>query len=159
RNRYVSAWKQLAASLGLAGLPLTQVAGKVTMAMPRFDFDKASARVLSQHTDVRTAANAVQKAQYVLNLARAANIPDIDVRVAILQDASAPPHGITPSVTVGVPIPLWNQNQGGILQAQGGLLRASEESHRVRTDLSQKLADAFERYDNNKHLLEHYRDR
>src|SRR5262249_31938595 len=58
---------------------------------------------------------------------------------------------------VSVPVPVWDRNQGNIRQAQGSLLKATEEAHRVRDDLSSKLAEAFERYDNNRVLLGLYR--
>jgi len=32
-----------------------------------------------------------------------------------------------------VPVPVWGQNKGNIIQAQGALLRAVEEAHRVRS--------------------------
>src|SRR5205823_9682116 len=48
-------------------------------------------------------------------------------------------------------------NQGNIIQAQGVLMRAIEEPHRVRDDLTSRLAAAFEQYDNSRILLELYR--
>jgi hypothetical protein len=55
-------------------------------------------------------------------------------------------------------LPLYNRNQGGIIQAQAQVVLNSEEPHRVRTDLTTRLADAFERYENNRVLLSYYRD-
>jgi cobalt-zinc-cadmium efflux system outer membrane protein len=66
---------------------------------------------------------------------------------------------VTQSVQVGVPIPIWDQNRGNIQQAQGALLRATEEEHRVRDDLTTRLADAFERYQFNRRQADYYRER
>src|SRR5205085_2439648 len=39
------------------------------------------------------------------------------------------------------------------------LARAADEINRVRLDLTARLADAFERYESNRTLVEYYRDR
>ncbi|HLJ93068.1 MAG TPA: TolC family protein [Gemmataceae bacterium] len=158
-ERYLSAWKQLAAALGLPGLPLTEVAGTAEMVVPQFDWNEALVRVLGTHTDVLMARNTQQRARYDLRTAEITPIPDLDVRVAVQKDFTMPPFNITHNVQVGVPIPLWDQNRGKIHQAQGALLRATEEEHRVRDDLTTRLADAFERYQFNRTQAEYYRQR
>jgi cobalt-zinc-cadmium efflux system outer membrane protein len=76
----------------------------------------------------------------------------------VQKDNTGPPFDITPSLHVTVPVPVWDQNHGGIQQAQANLLHAIEEPHRVRDDLTTRLADAFERYQNNRIVLGYYRD-
>jgi cobalt-zinc-cadmium efflux system outer membrane protein len=158
RNRYTSAWKQLAANLGLPGLPPTELAGRVDMPIPVYPFGKVQERVLNTHTDVATAANAARKARYNLRLAQVTPIPDVDVRVVVQKDFTAAPFLVANNVQVTMPIPVWDQNKGNIIQAQGMLMRAIEEGHRVRDALILTLADAFERYDTTRKTLEIYRD-
>jgi cobalt-zinc-cadmium efflux system outer membrane protein len=158
RNRYTSAWKQLAATLGLPGLPPTELDGRVDIPVPVFRHDQVLARILSNHTDVLAAENTIRKARYNLRLAQVTPIPDVDVRVMLQRDLTGPPFEMSPSVMMSVPIPVWDRNQGGIMQSQAQLMRAVEESHRVRNDLTSRAADAFERYENNRVLLEYYRD-
>jgi cobalt-zinc-cadmium efflux system outer membrane protein len=158
RNRYQAAWKQLAATLGLTALPLTELAGRVDMPIPRYHYDEALAHVLSRHTDVQTAENGILKARYNLKLAQVTPIPDVDVRLLLQQDHTTPPFNLlSPSVQVSVPVPIWDRNQGGIHQAQGQLLQAVEDPHRVRSDLTSRLAEAFGRYESNRVLLNLYR--
>jgi cobalt-zinc-cadmium efflux system outer membrane protein len=159
RNRYVSAWKQLAATLGLPALPPTQLEGRADMPIPRYCYNEALARVLQSHTDLLTAQNTVQKNRYNLRLAQVTPIPDVDVTIVMQKDYTDSTGEIAFSAKVGVPLPLWDRNKGGIMQAQGQLLRAVEEEHRVRDDLTTRLADAFERYENNRVLLDYYRSR
>ena len=59
---------------------------------------------------------------------------------------------------VGVPVPIFDKNQGNILNANGTLMRAAQEAARVQNDLATKLADATERYANASNLVEMYRD-
>jgi cobalt-zinc-cadmium efflux system outer membrane protein len=139
-------------------MPPTELAGRVDAALPVFDHDFVLNYALGHHTDVLAARNTLLKAQYNLRLARQTPIPDVDVRVMLQKDYTGTPFNIDPSVQVYFPLPVWDRNQGGIIQAQGNLVNSSEEEHRVRSDLTTRLADAFERYSTNRILLGYYRD-
>jgi cobalt-zinc-cadmium efflux system outer membrane protein len=158
RNRFTAAWKQLATSLSMPEMPPTELAGKIDMALPIFKYDSLLPRILANHTDVRTAENSRQKARFNLRAAEVTPIPDVSVHVAVQKDYTAPPFNVCENVAIGVPIPIWDKNIGGIRQAQGVLARAIEESRRVQNDLTNRLATAFEQYENNRVLLEYYRD-
>jgi cobalt-zinc-cadmium efflux system outer membrane protein len=158
RNAYVSTWKQLAAAMGVVAMPLTELAGRVDMPAPVYDFDTVLRRVLAQHTDVLTAENSFQQARLNLQVARVQPVPDVDVRVLVQRDYTGPPFEVAPSVAVSMPMPVWNRNQGGIRQAQANVVQQSEEPHRVRSALTTTLTQAFERYQNNRVLLTYYRD-
>jgi cobalt-zinc-cadmium efflux system outer membrane protein len=158
RNAYLSAWKQLAANMGVPGMPLTELVGKVDAPAPVYDFQKVLDRVLKQHTDVLTAQNSFDQARLNLQQAQVQPIPDVDVRLLLQRDYTGPPFEVSPSVSVSVPVPIWNRNQGGIRQAQANLVNMSEEPHRVRAALTTTLSQAFERYQNNRVLLGYYRD-
>lgn len=157
RNRYHSAWKQLSANMGLPGLKPTSLAGRVDMPIPVFQWDMLQGHVLTHHTDVLTARNTVQREQYNLKLARVTPIPDVDARLVVQRDYTTPPNALTYGVQVSIPVPIFDRNQGNILQAQANLLRAEEEEHRVRDQLTQNLADAYERYRNALVQIEDYR--
>lgn len=158
RNTYVSSWKQLAAAVGLPAMPPTQLAGRADMPVPVYSYEAILPRVLSNHTDVRTAENGLQRARYNLRLAQVMPVPDVSLHLAVEHDFTVPPFQTTTSGTIGLPVPLWDRNRGNILQAQAALLRAVEEPHRVRDDLTGRLADAFRRYESNRTRLRLYRD-
>jgi cobalt-zinc-cadmium efflux system outer membrane protein len=158
RNRYVSAWKQLAASLGLPGMPPTELAGRFDIPIPQYDHERVLARALEQHTDVITARNTRLKDVFALKLAKITPLPDVTVHLGLNVDQSAINQPYNMILALSIPIPIWDRNQGGIIQAEGNLINADEEEHRVRDALTTTLADAFERYDNNRILLEYYRD-
>ena len=158
RNSRQLAWKQLASTLGVPAMPPTAVSGNIHRAAPRLDFEKGLAHVLTQHTDVLTTASAIEKARYNLRLAQVTPYPDINVQAGLQTDATFPgPSRLLTSVQVTVPVPLFDRNQGAIRQAQAALVRASEEPHRVRADLSARFSEAYRRYDENRVLLEMYR--
>jgi len=159
RNRHISAWKQLASTLGLPAMPPTQLEGRADMPIPCYRYDELLAHILDHHTEVVTARTAILKARYALRLAQVQPVPDVTVGFTVQKDFGGTPSLMQSNVIVGVPVPVWDKNRGGIAQAQGQLLRAVEEEQRVRNDLTARLAEAFERYDNNRQQLEFYRDR
>jgi cobalt-zinc-cadmium efflux system outer membrane protein len=154
RNQYQASWKQLAATLGLPGMPPTELAGRIDLPIPSFEYDKVLAQVLERHTDILTARNDYQKARYNLRLTQITPYPDIEVRVAIQKDFTAPPFQVVHSVQVGGPLPIWDRNRGNIMLAEGQLKQASEEEHAARTQLTNNLADAFNRYKSNRRQVE-----
>jgi cobalt-zinc-cadmium efflux system outer membrane protein len=156
-NRYVSAWKQLAAALGTPELGLTELLGQIEQPIPRYDWEATLAYVLSQHSDILAANASLDKTALQLQLARVQPIPDIDVRGVVQYDATSDPKRTTSGVSVGFQLPIFDRNQGNILQASANHRRAQEEFGRVRANLTARLADAFERYENNRQLLEYYR--
>jgi cobalt-zinc-cadmium efflux system outer membrane protein len=157
RNTYLAAWRALAAACGKPGMPPTELAGRADMPVPDYDWDQAATRVLRQHTDVLTAQYTERRARYNLRLQQVTPIPDVNTHLAVQKDYTTPPFSIVTTLQVGLPVPLWDQNQGAIVQAQGQLVRAVEEGHRVRDDLVTRLSDAYSRYRTNLVLVEYYR--
>jgi cobalt-zinc-cadmium efflux system outer membrane protein len=154
---YVYDWKALVATIGLQQLPLSEIAGQVDRLIPYYDFDKVLAHVLRSHTDILTARNGVKRAQYTLKLAQATLVPDLDVRMTLEKDFALAPFGTYHALSVGLPLPIWDQNKGNIIAAQAALIRSSEEAHRVEVTLANNLANAYSGYKNNLAALEEYR--
>jgi cobalt-zinc-cadmium efflux system outer membrane protein len=153
----VYAWKQLVAALGLQQLPLTEVAGRVDRLFPNFDYDAVLQHVIRNHTDVLTARNTIAKARYNLKLTQVTPVPDVDVHFAVLKETALPPFQWAHMLSVTAPIPIWDQNKGNIIAAQGALGRALEEPHRVEVALTNTLATNYTTYKTNLDGLEYYR--
>jgi cobalt-zinc-cadmium efflux system outer membrane protein len=147
QNQYQASWKQLAAAVGLPFMPPTELAGRVDMPVPRFEYDKALARVLESHTDVLTAQNNAQKARYNLELAKVTPFPDYDLHVLIQKDYTTPPHLLVYSAAFTFPVPLWDQNKGNIVQAENLLIQSNLSPRQTQLQLITTLADAYNRYD------------
>jgi cobalt-zinc-cadmium efflux system outer membrane protein len=154
---YIYAWKQLVATIGLPQLPLTEVSGRVDHLIPYYDFDKVKAHVLANHTDVLTARNGVQLAQYNLKLAQITPLPDVDVQAAVWKESTITPYVIFYAFQTVFPIPIWDQNRGNIMSAQAALVRAVEQMHLVENTLTNTLAANYTNYQNNLYALEYYR--
>lgn len=153
----IYAWKQLAAAINVRQLPYSEVAGRVDACIPYYDYDNLLAYILRNHTDAVTAQNGIQMARYNLKLAQVTPVPDVDFGLLVSKDYSAAPHQYCPTLSVGVPLPVWDRNQGAILSAEAALIRAEEEPHRVEMNLTNTLANAYANYKNNLDALEYYR--
>jgi cobalt-zinc-cadmium efflux system outer membrane protein len=155
---YIYDWKALVATLGMPQLPLSEIAGRVDQFIPYYDYDTVRAGVLQNHTDVLTARNGVRIAQYGLKLAQVTPLaPNLNVYMSFEKDFVNPPHGTFQTLGLGMPLPVWDQNKGNIIAAQGALVRAGEEAHRVEVTLTNNLALAYEGYRNNLYAMESYR--
>jgi outer membrane protein, heavy metal efflux system len=158
RNRHISAWMQLAATLGVPAMPPTALAGRADIPIPEVSYDAALARVVSSHTDILSARNNMVKARFNLRFEQVKPIPDLNTYLAVQKDFTGPPFGTTVNVQAFLPVPILYRNQGGILDAQGRLMRATQDVDQVRNNLVARLAGTFERYENARTILEYYRD-
>ena len=156
QNRYQAAWRQLAAAVGDPDLGFAPLAGAATMPDPGFDYEALRTRMLAQHTDLLTAANSIVKARYNLRLQEVTPIPDVSLKLVVERDYSTPPLSTIANVEIGVPVPVWDRNQGAIRQARADLARAIDDIPRAKLDLLNRLADAMERYQTNRAQVDAY---
>jgi len=159
RQRYISAWKQLTATLNASDMPLSDLVDDPDLGVPQIDYDEAISHILSMNTEIRAARNGPLKARLALRLAEITPIPDLYAYVTVQKDFTNPnlPRA-TYNTQIGMPLPVFDRNKGNILSAQGALVRATEEVTRVQNDLRARLADAFERFDTNRYLVGTQRD-
>jgi len=158
RNRYLGAWKQLAAELGQPALPPTALAGRADTAVPVYPFDPARDLMLRSHTEVGTAYNNILRARYQLRLAEVTPYSDISTHVYLQRDNTTQPGYVQVGVQAGFALPIYDRNQGNIQSARANLARAEQDVGRVENSLSSRLAEAYERYANNRTLVSYYRD-
>jgi outer membrane protein, heavy metal efflux system len=154
RNRRVAAATQLATIVGAvdtSSLP----APAIDRPPPAYSFDRLRDRILAEHSELRAAAAQVQRAKFQLELARVQPKPNVETHTYVQYDYQnqTPQFG----VQLGVALPVFDRNQGNIAQAEANFARASFEVARVRLDLTQRLAEAYERYSSNRRLLDQYR--
>jgi cobalt-zinc-cadmium efflux system outer membrane protein len=138
-------------------LPLSAVEGRVDKLVPYYEYDTVLAHILRSHTDVLTARNGLEKARYNLQFAQVTPVPDVEVRADLWREFTVPPFNNFHTVSVSVPLPVWDQNRGNIRAAAAGLVRASEEPHRVEVTLTNGLATAYASYKTNLDAVEYYR--
>lgn len=157
RNQNVEAWRRLVAVVGVPSLQVSPVDGELDTDLPRFDWDRCYATALSGNPALQAARTRVARARLVIQRARKEPIPNIDLSVSHRH------HNITDNnvtnVQVGIPIPVFNRNQGNIRSAQAELTRACNEVKRIELDLQDRLAVAYRRYANARQQVDRYSKR
>jgi outer membrane protein, heavy metal efflux system len=154
---YVYAWKQLVADMGMRQLPLSAVAGQVDRLIPYYDYDEVLAHVLHNHTNILTARANLDQARYNLKGAQVVPIPDVDVRADLFKEHMIQPFQNYFTLSLGIPFPIWDRNQGNILAASAAMVRAAEGPHAAEVTLTTNLATAYATYKNNLFAMDYYR--
>jgi len=154
RNRYGAAWRNLTVVAGVPDMPLAPLSGELQEGLSQLTWEGALGRVLSESPAIAEARSGVARAEAALNRQCAERVPNVDVQ-AVLQYDNATRDSIA-GVQAGVPLPLFNRNQGNIRRAQAELAVARGEVHRTELELRQRLAFAFEQYQNARCQVEKY---
>ena len=133
------------------------VAGQVDRLIPYYDYDEVLANVLQNHTNILTARANLEAARYNLKLAQVTPVPDVDVRADIWKEHQVQPLQNYFTFQFGIPFPIWDRNQGGIVNAAAAMVRAAEGPHAAEVNLTTNLATAYATYKNNLFAMEYYR--
>jgi cobalt-zinc-cadmium efflux system outer membrane protein len=97
----------------------------------------------------------VEQARCTLAREMAGRTPNLDLELSLQHDFST--GDTLTGVQAGMPIPVFDRNQGNICRAEGELRSAVAAVRRIELRLQQKLATAFERYANARQETEQYR--
>src|SRR3990172_8094233 len=154
RNRYVAAWRNLAAVAGAADMPPGPLAGDVQDGLSQLTFEDTFSRLLAESPQLASAQAGVARAQAALSRQCAGRVPNVDLQGAVQYDNATQDTFAT--LQVGLPIPIYNRNQGNIRRAQAELLAAQRNVQTVRLALQQRLAVAFEQYTNARYQVDKY---
>jgi cobalt-zinc-cadmium efflux system outer membrane protein len=153
RNEQQAAWRRLSAVVG-SELAETRLAGDVGQLPKLLDWDEQLARVTTSSPEVAAAIAELTRAQVALQRARVEPIPDVATQFSVQFDNAT--EDTIVGVQMGVPLPLWNRNQGGIRQAEAEVTQAQRNAARVELNLKQRLAAAFQEYSTARSQAETY---
>lgn len=148
-NRHWAAWRRLALAMGLPDMSPRTLAGDPAKDLPKITWSDALAQLLSQSPELAHARASMERARCALAREYAQRIPNVEMRAAVQHDNTLS-QTIT-NVEVGVPLPLFNRNQGNICRAQAELIAAQSEIERVELDLHERLVGVFQRYADARH--------
>jgi cobalt-zinc-cadmium efflux system outer membrane protein len=152
---YRAAWRQLAAAVGRPDLPPAPLAGRADLPAPLIDQDQIKATMLELHTDVMAARNSLAQAEVNHRLQRLTPYPDLQTNWVYQYDNAV----LNPqfNVQLGVPVPVFDRNQGNIRNAEAQIARARQNIAAVQNDLTSRLAEAFGRYEAQRVIAERTR--
>lgn len=163
-------WQELGAVIGNPYLKPSPLDG--TLEIERLDLAKldqnATLSNLLQHSpELKIAQAGVERAKASLTRAKAEPTPDLFVRggfgysTELLDSAKAKPGqktGPEGAVEVGVRIPIFNRNQGGIAEAGADVVVAEREVRRIELTLHARFAGVWRSYTNALSITTQYRN-
>jgi cobalt-zinc-cadmium efflux system outer membrane protein len=155
-NRHQAAWRQLAGLVGRPEMGPAPLAGDIDAELPEFDWEDTLTRLWAQSPELAQARVGVRRARSELALQYAERVPNIEFEMGAKYDATTE-ESLT-DVGIGLPLPLFNRNQGNIVRAQAELISAQREVQRVELELRDRLVAAFEKYTNARQKVESYKN-
>jgi cobalt-zinc-cadmium efflux system outer membrane protein len=154
-------WRVLAAAVGDPSLAPAPLAGDIEAEVPAVDGDAILVRVLADSPEVLAARADVDRARAALRRARAERFPNVVVRGGLgynfEHDARDRDVGVEAFVEIGVPLPLFDRNQGAIAAAEAEVARVEREVERLELDLRGRLASVMRRHRDATRAVDRYR--
>ena len=153
-NNHRIAWYRLATVLGQPDMPPAALVGSVDVDLPTPSRGEALGRLLAQSPELARARAGVERARCEVALQCAERVPNVEFEMWAKHDATTD-EGLL-DVGVGLPLPLFNRNQGNIVTAQAELIAAQREVERVELDLRNRFAVAFGEFVNARRQVDSY---
>lgn len=153
-NEREQVWQELGAVIGNPFLKPTPLLGELEKGLPVLNQAELLANLLTNSPELKRAQLGVERAKASLTRAKAENSPDLFLRGAFgynreLLEKDLPVRqrtGPEASLEIGLRIPLWNRNQGGIATAGAEVELAEREVRRVELVLRARFASSYRSY-------------
>ena len=167
-NERTQIWQQLGALVGNPLLKPTLLSGELGRGVPQLEQETLLARLLTESPEIKRAQTGIEKAKAVVIRAKAETAPDLFVRGGWgysnetlelrNQTIVKPPGAVGPQgfAQIGIRIPVFNRNQGGIATAQAELDIAEQERQRVELTIRARFSVSFRMYQNARQATEQY---
>ena len=154
RNDEAAAWRRLAAVLGVPNMQPQRLHGDIDAVRRDIHWQDALTRLVSESPEMGAAHAEHQRAEWALDRAYAEKVPNIDVTASVHHD-NASGDTVT-GIELGIPLPLFNRNQGGIAKAEAEVRYAEVQIERLELNLQQRLAVVFQRYADSRFEVDKY---
>jgi cobalt-zinc-cadmium efflux system outer membrane protein len=121
------------------------------------DMGKLRSVALDVRPDIRSRRAALSQREADLKLAKAFRVPDVTIGAGYsVQGPRGPDNQQMAILNLGVPLPLFNRNQGGIVQAEVGVQSAQAELDRTVNQVENQVDVAYHNLLQSRRLVEAY---
>ena len=151
-NDYRATLEQLAAGVG-ADLGSASLAGSLEGEIQVIDFETALARLLDESPELAMAKAEVKADEITVKREKVEVIPNVLIGAGAGRNFET--RGTVYTASVSVEIPLFDRNQGTVLQAKADLERQRAEVRRQELRLRRRFAEQYRHYLT---ALQHVRD-
>lgn len=155
RRAMPGAYRRLAASVGVPEMPEYVFVCDFDTPPADLDLDRVRAYVLGVHPEVRSAQVGVERAKLLAQRAEVEPVPNVTVGAGYVYQGQNRSNDAV--LSVSVPVPCWNKNQGNILAAKAEVAEALNRVGRTQNELAARLATSFSTYAAARRRAERYR--
>ncbi len=121
------------------------------------DIAKLGAIAVEVRPDVRAKRLILSQREADLKLAKAYRVPDVTIGAGYaVQGARGPDNSNQMSFTLGMPLPLFNRNQGGIMQAEAAVQSAEADLGKTINLVENQVDVAYRNLIQSRRLIEAY---
>ena len=125
-------------------MPLVPLVGSLKNDLPTLEWEGLAQTLLANSPLLQAQQSQIRASEYELRLTQVQAIPNINVQVVAQRDNVQKYSSV--NTFIGIPIPIFNRNQGNILNAEGRLLQQRREYDRIQLALVDQLAGSFRQY-------------
>ena len=158
-NRRVAVWQELSAVVGQQLLQPQLLAGDITDAGHQVQFVEALLQLQNASPEIAAVLADIQRARCQLKRQQVETRPNVTMVGLINWRDNGIGGDADGGLSMTLPLPLWNKNQGAIREARYQLDAAERKLGQVELELKNRLAPVFERYQNASEQVDRYRER
>ncbi|HUG90731.1 MAG TPA: TolC family protein [Planctomycetaceae bacterium] len=155
---YEAAWRKLSALAGRPELEPAPLDGNLdrNAGSEAGEFDALWQELRAASPELQAAQARINRAFAQLQREQAQPVPNVEAQVSVAHDYSSGDE--IAGVQIGLPLPIFNRNQGHIQAATAEYHRAVHEARRLELSLRNRLADAFQQYRQARRQVDIYQD-
>ena len=150
------AWRDLMFVCGQPNIKLVRVSGDVAKVVNGGSFQAVVESIINKSPQVAMAQQRIQQATLNVRRQKLETIPNIDAMVS-LRNHSLTGDNIT-NIQVGIPVPLFDKNQGNIRAAEAEEAMRLAELRRLKLSLRQRAAAVYRDFDTARIAESRYRE-
>ena len=155
RKTHEAAWRRLSIVIGLPDLQPSPLGNSLDGSLPELSWNQAVAELMQQSPQLASARTGVERARAAWARACAGRTPNVETGASVRYNDES--DSTTLSLQVGVPLMIYDRNQGNIMRAQAELLAAQQNVQRVELLLQDRLAEAFREFEVAREQVAQYR--
>jgi cobalt-zinc-cadmium efflux system outer membrane protein len=137
--------RQLAAIIGIRDMDIGRINGNLLESLDHIAQQVLLDGYVPFNASVQIAQLEIERSKYLIRRAEVEPFPNVTVYAGYQRQIEPALHNMG-LLTLSLPVPLWNQNQGNISSAYANLTKAHADVDVIQNTISKQMADAGGRY-------------
>ncbi|QDU60362.1 Cobalt-zinc-cadmium resistance protein CzcC precursor [Planctomycetes bacterium Pan216] len=142
--QYDARKNELVAVIGLPEIAISTLEGDLATPLPAFDYALSRQQVVNENAQVQASAAEVRRSRILLRRAVVEPFPNVTVEAGYQYFVGGPNNQAL--LVFGVPLPVWDRNQGNVRAARAEIAQAVDDLGQVQVELANALATAIGNY-------------